>query len=165
MTIFTGPTSTAVNSPRHLTIRCARRTVKSKKSSLGMLPAGEVVNEIDLKPGEEKLNSYWAPGLEAGAVHNVAVSQSIDPKNGDQPLELTVNQKNSVVAPQFSLPEGSIHSTYLPAGYSDDHRILPHVVLTDPHLPWERLGSPEIPMKKARPEQGTMVGPILFHSG
>ena len=48
-----------------------------------------------------------------------------------------------VNAPQFSLPDGPIHSVYPPPGYSDDHRILPHVVLTDPHLPWERLGSPK----------------------
>ncbi|MCJ1344692.1 hypothetical protein MMC31_002895 [Peltigera leucophlebia] len=144
MAIFTGGKSTAINSPRHLTLRQARRAVGSKKLSLGILAPDEVVPEPELNPGEEKLNSYWAPGLEAGQTHRVNITQTIDPKTDENPLTLTAEQDFFVDAPQFSLPEGSIHSVYPPPGYSDDHRILPHVVLTDPHLPWERLGSPKL---------------------
>lgn len=143
MAIFTGGKSIAINSPRHLTLRHARRAVQLKKHSLGILAADEGLSEPDLKPGEEKLNSFWAPGLEAGSAHQVNVRQIIDPNNSETPLELTAEQDFFVDAPQFSLPEGSIHSVYPPPGYSDDHRILPNVVLTDPHLPWERLGSPK----------------------
>lgn len=143
MTIFTGGNSTAINSPRHLTLRHARRAIRLRKRSLNILAAQEEIPEPDLNPGEQKLNSFWAPGLEAGAIHCVNVKQIIDPKTGNSPLELIAEQDFFVDAPQFSLPEGSIHSVYPPPGYSDDHRILPHVVLTDPHLPWERLGSPK----------------------
>lgn len=143
MTIFTGGKSTAINSPRHLVLRHARRTVGLQKLTHGLLADNEEVTEPDLKPGEEKLNSYWAPGLEAGPQHCVNVTQIIKPPTSETPLELTAEQDFFVDAPQFSLPEGSVHSIYPPSGYPDDHRILPHVVLTDPHLPWERLGSPK----------------------
>lgn len=144
MTIFTGGKSTAINSPRHLTLRHARRAVRLKKRSLGRLAADEEVIGPDLNPGEERLNSFWAPGLKAGPTHSIKVTQIIDPKIADNTtLELIAEQEFIVDAPQFSLPEGSIYSVYPPPGYSDDHRILPHVVLTDPHLPWERLGSPQ----------------------
>lgn len=143
MTIFTGGKSTAINSPRHLTLRHALRTVVLNKRSLGILAEDELVTEPELNPGEEKLNSFWAPGLEAGPTHRVNVTQIIDPNTGETPLTLTAEQDFFVDAPQFSLPKNSIHSVYPPPGYSDDHRILPHVVLTDPHLPWERRGSPK----------------------
>ncbi|KAJ6126032.1 hypothetical protein N7471_010525 [Penicillium samsonianum] len=154
MPIFTGGKSTAINSPRHLTLRHARRAIRLKKLSLGILAADEELTEPNLKPTEERLNSFWSPGLTAGHSHHVGVKQVIHPAPGDGPspgptedpdnhIKLTAKQDFSVDAPQFTLPEGSIHSMYPPPGYSDDHRILPHVVLTDPHLPWERRGSPK----------------------
>lgn len=149
MTIFTGGKSTAINSPRHLTLRHALRTVELNKRSLGDPAADEVVTEPELNPGEERLNSFWAPGLEAGRTHRVNVTQTIDPNTDETPLTLTAEQDFFVDAPQFSLPKDSIHSVYPPPGYSDDHRILPHVVLTDPHLPWERLGSPKLGENKS----------------
>lgn len=149
MAIFTGGKSKAINSPRHLTLRHARRAVALKRRELGiLLPDEQVDDPSPLDPGEEQLNSYWAPGLEAGRVHRASVTQTVDANNGDQPLELTAEQDFFVDAPQFSLPEGSIYSVYPPSGYNDDHRILPHVVLTDPHLPWERLGDPNAPMDR-----------------
>ena len=152
MAIFSGGKSTAIDSPRHLTIRHARKLVRAARARAAEKPllvvkgegAGDEGDNEPLAPGEEKINSYWAPGLAAGPMHRVAVTQKIDANNGtgDQ-LTLTAEQDFLVDAPQFSLPDGAVHSVYPPAGYSDDHRILPHVVLTDPHLPWERLGSPK----------------------
>ncbi|KAF7559948.1 hypothetical protein G7046_g4218 [Stylonectria norvegica] len=145
MAIFTGRKSVAVNSPRHLTLRHARRSVRQRKlSQLSSSVKEDEDTEPDLNPGEERLNSFWAPGLEAGPKHFIKVTQTIKPpsSSNDKPLRLIAEQNFFVDAPQFSLPEGSVYSTYPPAGYPDDSRILPHVVLSDPHLPWERLGSP-----------------------
>lgn len=150
MTIFSGGKSTAINSPRHLPLRRARARKNQGPSlrlaSFAESPESLAVGETDtesLDPGQEKINSYWAPGLEAGPVHRVNVVQTIDANNGNPALVLNAEQDFSVDAPQFSLPEGSVHSVYPPSGYTEEHRILPHVVLTDPHLPWERIGDPQ----------------------
>ena len=139
MAIFTGGKSTAINSPRYLTLRHARRAVKIKKRELGILSDAEDDDEGTLLPGQEKLSSFWVPGLRAGPEHHIRVQQDIDSsRESDQPIRVEAEQSFSVDAPRFSLPDGSVHSVYPPPGYADDHRILPHVVLTDPHLPWER---------------------------
>ncbi|KAI0118163.1 hypothetical protein GGR51DRAFT_498337 [Nemania sp. FL0031] len=144
MGIFPGGKSTRINSPRHLTLRHSRRVATAYRREALRLSGviDDAEDEIDpLPPGQQKLNSYWAPGLQAGPKHNINVTQSITAPTSET-LSLEAEQSFFVDAPQFSLPEGSIHSTYPPSGYSDTNRILPHVVLTDPHLPWERLGSP-----------------------
>ncbi|KAI1643903.1 uncharacterized protein F4817DRAFT_348256 [Daldinia loculata] len=144
MGIFPGGKSTRINSPRHLTLRHSRKVAavyQRKARQLAGIAAVESEEDVDpLAPGEQKLNSYWAPGLAAGPKHNITVNQNIKAPTGEE-LNLSADKSFFVDAPQFSLPEGSVHSTYPPPGYPDTNRILPHVVLTDPHLPWERLGS------------------------
>jgi hypothetical protein len=142
MAIFTGGKSRAISSPRHLTLRHSRRKALHSKIARGVLSAEEDDQPI-LKPGEEKLNSFWAPGLEAGPVHQIIATQTVKSPLSADDLVLVSEQKFNVDAPQFSLPEGSVYSCYPPSGYPEDDRILPHVVLNDPHLPWERRGSPK----------------------
>ncbi|KAI1406920.1 hypothetical protein F5Y13DRAFT_207166 [Hypoxylon sp. FL1857] len=170
MGIFPGGKSTRINSPRHLTLRHSRRAAavyQRQTQQLAGIAAVEDDEELDpLAPGEQKLNSYWAPGLEAGVEHNITVTQNITAPNGGQQLRLDAEKSFSVDAPKFSLPSGSVHSTYPPAGYADTNRILPHVVLTDPHLPWERLGSTsqetnkELQMKMKALAEGAEDGPV-----
>lgn len=144
MAIFTAGKSTAINSPRHLTLRHAARTVKLKLRDEGQLDPEEAEGLLpELKPGQEQLHSFWSPSLEAGRAHHIVVEQTVYAPGEEMPLRLQGQQDFSVDAPQFSLPAGSVYSVHPPPGYSEEHRILPHVVLSDPHLPWERLGSPK----------------------
>jgi hypothetical protein len=39
--------------------------------------------------------------------------------------------------PGFALDPNTINSYYPPDGHQDESRILPHIVLNDPHYPWE----------------------------
>lgn len=142
MAIFTGGKSRAINSPRHLTLRHARRNVYKARKAQGRALIGEDDDGPDLLPGEERLNSFWAPSLVAGPTYTITAEQTVEAKNGDTPLLLLSEQAFSVDAPQFMLPEQSIYSVYPPSGYPEENRMLPHVVLNDPHLPWERVGSP-----------------------
>jgi hypothetical protein len=49
-----------------------------------------------------------------------------------------VVQNFNVVAPQFSLDPALVNSYYPPSGHQDEGRVLPHVVFSDPHVPWLR---------------------------
>ncbi|KAB8211871.1 hypothetical protein BDV34DRAFT_219087 [Aspergillus parasiticus] len=142
MAIFTDGKSTAINSPRHLTLRHAIRAVKLDKLQKKELEEGEEGPSLPkLKPGQEQLFSFWAPSLTAGKIHQINVQQTINPNNGQSSLQLDAQQDFYVDAPRYSLPEGSVYSVYPPPGYTEEARILPHVVLSDPHLPWERQGT------------------------
>ncbi|KAH6632444.1 hypothetical protein F5144DRAFT_621236 [Chaetomium tenue] len=168
MAIFPGggpARSTAINSPRHLTLRNARRLfVAGEQNERELTLAAPSEDDDDpepvLLPGEEKVYSYWAPGLEAGQKHHVKVNQTVSSDN--QTLPLAAEKVFFVDAPQFSLPQGTIHSIYPPQGYSDDNRILPHIVLTDPHLPWERLGSPNTHVPEGERPRTRVPWLVLF---
>lgn len=86
-----------------------------------------------------QLYSYFSPALEPGS-YNVAVTQDVSvPGPSKQEQSLSSHQKFHVVqAPRFSLPRGAVHSTYPALGHRDTANILPHVVLNDPQLPWDR---------------------------
>ena len=93
----------------------------------------------ELKPGEEQLKSFYEPSLPAGT-YSVTVAQTIV-RTEDDKIKLKSHQDFTVDAPQIALPSGAVHSTYPPQGHSDTVDVLPHVVLNDPHLPWERNAS------------------------
>jgi hypothetical protein len=128
-----------MTSPRHLVLRNLAKAVARMTTA--------ETNEDSKDPplpnaGDMQLYSYYKPALVA-AEYTITTTQGVVLPGGDRdnPLALPVPpqpQVFEVVAPQFTLDPKVIHSTYPPAGHADEPRVLPHVVLTDPHLPWER---------------------------
>jgi hypothetical protein len=116
--------------------------------------AAAAVGESTIPPllgkNEMQLFSYYKPGLSAGAYEifaeqNIAATNSAGTQtfrvynrlNDTDHAELQP-QRFEVMGPQFSLDPTLINSYYPPNGHQDDARILPHIVLNDPHFPWER---------------------------
>jgi hypothetical protein len=105
----------------------------------------------DLGPDQMRLYSYYKPGLVAGNYAITAVQSISSPSNwGEQDLVVSnasigqnhqnnVPQEFEVIVPRFSLDPTLINSYYPPDGHQDEARILPHLVLNDPHYPWEIL--------------------------
>lgn len=101
-----------------------------------------------LAPGEARLYSFYEPSL-TGGLHYVKVSQTIeapaDPNDADQNPQKdaieAIEQAFIVVAPRFSLQPGAVDSVFPTPGTQAEHTVLPHIVLTDPHLPWNRSPS------------------------
>src|SRR5271154_3138018 len=104
-----------------------------------------------LQPDQMRLYSYYKPGLKAGA-YTVEARQTITttavPEVGTTSLDIwnssigdtsnvLVPQTFNVVVPRFTLDPAIINSYYPPDGHQDEGRILPHIVLNDPHYPWE----------------------------
>lgn len=102
----------------------------------------DLVHSPDIGTGNQRLHSFYRPGLAAGT-YVVDVRQDIAEKaDGTGPLgPKTSSKKFTVVAPRYALPAGSVDTVYPPNGHSAPHVTLPHVVLKDPQLPWERVGS------------------------
>lgn len=119
---------------RYLPLRHAKRILSRSSAA-----ATSSYEPEALSPGEEQLYSFYIPSLPAGA-HTITTTQRVTVPS-DRPLKLLGKQEFTVVAPQYSLPDGSIHSVYPPQGHADNVEILPHVVLNDSHLPWERIAS------------------------
>ncbi|KAF4441407.1 Tol [Fusarium acutatum] len=127
---------------RHLTLRHEQRLLTNKPPKLAA--------------GYAQFNSYYLPSLNAGK-HATNVSQAVtatlpDGRNGDPNLidkdhpkprqRKTVNmpqqQYSTVLAPQYSLPEDAVVSVFPIPGHTAQPLTLPHIVLKDPHYPWER---------------------------
>jgi hypothetical protein len=58
------------------------------------------------------------------------LTQTTEALSKDKPLKVVSEQRFLVDAPQFSLPDVGIYSVHPPPGYADEHRILPHVLLS-----------------------------------
>lgn len=105
-------------------------------------------NSRPLALGEARLYSYCDPSL-TGGLHHVKVSQTIetpaDPRDADQKTQKVVveaiEQAFVAAAPRFSLQPGAVGSVFPKPGTQAEHTVLPHIVLTDPHLPWSRSPS------------------------
>ncbi|KAM7207810.1 hypothetical protein V8F20_001852 [Naviculisporaceae sp. PSN 640] len=106
-----------------------------------------------LGPDEMQLYSYYRPGLTAGTyevsvVHDIKATinerndlvQTMEITNVREPVKgqyVKAPQRFEVVVPRFTLDPDLINSYYPPDGHQDEGRILPHIVLNDPHYPWE----------------------------
>lgn len=99
-----------------------------------------MINPIPmLEKGEQQLYSYCVPRLQPGK-YKIDVTQTIVAQN-NEPMILESDKEFTVDAPRYALPTGSIHSMDPAPGSGDVAKTLPHVVLNDPHLPWERQAS------------------------
>jgi hypothetical protein len=118
-----------------------------------------------------QLFSYYKPGLTAGN-YAIRAEQFISSKKGSDVQSLRIcnwkdtptlpdNQPSEpqifeVMAPQFGIDPKLVNSFYPPEGHQDEGRILPHIVLNDPHFPWERDADPafngglDAPLSSAR---------------
>ena len=152
------PPSKAPVPPRNAVKKRAAQQHAQSLESQGVVPALKarvVSNVVEATPtpdpraivpplpptGQEQLYNFYLPSLESGE-HTITVTQTIKRSDGqDETLIPEATQDFEVVGPRFSLPDGEVHSTYPPQGHGDHLNILPHVVLEDPHLPWERPSS------------------------
>jgi hypothetical protein len=113
--------------------------------------AGRPTDPPLLQPNQIQLYSYYKPGLLAGH-YQIEAEQLITSRGpyGTETLRV-YNRKKAVpdppqiepqdfevIAPQFSLDPKLVDSYYPPDGHQDEGRVLPHLVLNDPHFPWER---------------------------
>ncbi|KAK6352437.1 hypothetical protein TWF730_009263 [Orbilia blumenaviensis] len=127
-----------ISSPRYLTLRHARETLKSQESQ----NTNQVASSTPLKAGWEQLFSSHIPGLTAGN-YLLKAKQDIEKVLGssDSLVKETEPQEFEVLAPRYTLPPDCIYSVYPPQGQSARPEILPHVVLNDSMLAWERIVS------------------------
>lgn len=117
---------------------------------------GETEDPDALKPDEMRLFSYYKPGLMANnyvieARQHISADVDAETKTfdaGTQTLDIwntqlldstdaLAPQEFEVIVPRFSLDASLINTYYPPDGHQDEGRVLPHLVLEDPHYPWE----------------------------
>jgi len=131
---------------------------------------GESTDPALVGQGMMKLYSFYEPSLVGGdywidafqSISVTGVDNKIQSKNvinynssdlpkplpdplPDPSTRVRQMQRFEVVQPQFSIPLEDITTHYPPDGHQDEGRVLPHVVLSDPHLPWERYPGREPP--------------------
>ncbi|KAK6433131.1 hypothetical protein LTR95_010690 [Oleoguttula sp. CCFEE 5521] len=133
--------------------------------------AGTPFEPPAVDPGQMQLYSYYRPGLLAGdysiTVEQVIESDSYELKANHKDehdkewRRVSIAKQNKretsrnifvpapqdfeVVAPQFAIERSMVNSYYPPDGHQDEARILPHIVLNDPHFPWERAAGIIVP--------------------
>jgi hypothetical protein len=89
----------------------------------------------DIPVGDLQFYDNYVPVLEAGN-WRIAVTHTLA---GVETGSLGATQELVVSAPQFAMDTTSIVNQYPPAGSTGQYaKVLPHIVLTDALLPWER---------------------------
>lgn len=93
-----------------------------------------------LSVGELRLFSFYAPSILSGPTYQIQAAQTLTAS-----LAITIPapspQKFTIFAPHAKLEPGDIHSVFPAPGHSALSRTLPHVVFTNPYIPWERGAS------------------------
>lgn len=89
--------------------------------------------------GDLQLYDNYIPALEAGS-HFIHITQSL--MDGSIPIntdKLEAVQEFLVCAPQYTIDSSQVINRYPPNGTTGLYgEVLPHIVLKDPMLPWER---------------------------
>lgn len=134
----------AAGSPRYLVLRDLSKAIGPAQAEIEKGDSREAVPPP--LPGYMKLYSFYKPSLVAGS-YTVKVNQDVtipfglDAGTHALPASDSGNlleQPFEVIAPQYTISSADIHSTYPPQGHADQPNVLPHMVFSDPHLPWER---------------------------
>ena len=89
----------------------------------------------DLRPGQAQVLSFVKPGLLPGQ-YVVDVQQPVSQSTARVDLHTTKTIHVEGLNP-YRLPPGSLHSFYPGEGEAVENRILPHLVLSDAHIPWD----------------------------
>ena len=105
----------------------------------------------------EKANfiQHHLPGLDDGSyvigVQNVMSGTSADPANSgynitaEEGTTTAVAYKFAVTGPRYKLDPAVVHSVFPPeAAMGDFHTVIPHIVLTQKTLPWQRTPGSEV---------------------
>ncbi|KAF3923907.1 hypothetical protein ABW20_dc0109454 [Dactylellina cionopaga] len=102
------------------------------------ITAANAPEELNIKlvAGEMKLYSSFIPVL-AGGDYTVTVKQKLE-LSGHKSVDLETVKQFRITAPRYSLAPGDIYSSFPHPGHGEDAKVLPHVLLSDPHLPWAR---------------------------
>jgi hypothetical protein len=94
-------------------------------------------NPKDPRPGQAHVLSFFKQGLFPGT-YVVDVQQPVTAPGSPAPVNLQTTKTIHVKGlDTYQLPPGALHSCYPGEGEAVESRILPHVVLSDPHIPWE----------------------------
>ncbi|KAK6505088.1 hypothetical protein TWF481_007010 [Arthrobotrys musiformis] len=101
-----------------------------------------------LAPDEQRFYSFYTPALTAG-LRTISVSQVVKAPGGSN-FTLEGSQDFKITAPRFHIPPADLHSVYPPSGGTFPVKMLPYVVLKDPHLPWERSMGASAPTDQDR---------------
>jgi len=89
----------------------------------------------ELDAGTVQLLSFVTPGLFSGDYTIEAVQTVV---HGKEKADLHTIKPFSIPGlSAYRLPPGAVYSFYPAEGETVEPRILPHVVLSDAHLPWE----------------------------
>ncbi|KAF4343950.1 hypothetical protein FBEOM_2107 [Fusarium beomiforme] len=129
-----------MSNPRLLTQGAMAQVIQQARDPKTGDPARPLLGK-----GEMRLYSFYKPSLQAKD-YTINATQTII--SGTQKLTLyntkpdvsalgMAGQRFEVIVPRFSLDTKLINTYYPPDGHQDEARILPHLVLNDPHYPWE----------------------------
>lgn len=88
------------------------------------------------------LHNAWTPSL-TGGVYTIAIHHEVEGDRVPKQVLKGPARRFEVRAPRLTLDSGLVQATYpVPGASGDLARVLPHVSLTRPTLPWEREPEP-----------------------